>query len=386
MSSSKADRLAQRLADHGRHLFVYHQIWTNQVVYSLERSMNNNQVLKQLTFAGKKTLPSALRKDMWRPLLTATFPSPSQGLAAFRKLRELRMLHEHNWEHPDPDARKMPSKKMRGHIIMDQKANSIADIAWVLRHQEELGVKMAQKHDDNQNRIREELLALAKEAEDGGVPLLEQSIKDQEATINKMKQMQQEGGPNAPSRKQIGESLVALKGMRLRYEKMQAATRAIESAKEKAMAQAEAQDARGTAPDSISLVIEPPRIFSQPPPQLSAKSKGRNSGLPGPLYSAEGVVIRWTNPLDAEFAAEWPAAVQHDYAGLARHTAAPIDQEPAVSVEELIQRNTSQKYTAMREARPRQTEEVGEDVEEIDDAEYERLTGKSAGNLGPARQ
>ncbi|KAG9969435.1 hypothetical protein KCU98_g15100, partial [Aureobasidium melanogenum] len=133
MSSSKADRLAKRLADHGRHLFVYHQIWTNQVVYSLERSMNNNQVLKQLTFAGKKTLPSALRKDMWRPLLTATFPSPEQGLAAFRKLRELRMLHEHNWEHPDPDARKMPSKKMRGHIIMDQKANSIADIAWVLR-------------------------------------------------------------------------------------------------------------------------------------------------------------------------------------------------------------------------------------------------------------
>ena len=40
LSSSKAERLAKRLADHGRHLFVYHQIWTNQVIYSLERSMN----------------------------------------------------------------------------------------------------------------------------------------------------------------------------------------------------------------------------------------------------------------------------------------------------------------------------------------------------------
>lgn len=296
------------------------------------------------------------------------------------------MLHEHNWEHPEPKARSMPRKNVRGHLIMDQKANSIADLAWVLRHQEELGVKMAQKHEDNQNRVREELLALAKEAEDGGMPLLEQAMKDQEATINKMKQMQQEGSPNAPSRKQIGESMVALKGMRLRYEKMKAATSAIESAKDKAMAQAEAQDARGTAPDSISLVIEPPRIFSQPPPELSPKSKSRNSGLQGPLYTTEGVVIRWTNPLDAEFASEWPAAVKHDYAGLARHTAAPIDQEAAVSVEELIQRNTSRKYTAMREARPRQIEDIAEDVEEIDDAEYERLTGRSAANLGPARQ
>lgn len=45
MSSSKSERLAKRLADHGRHLFVYHQIWTNQVIYSLERSMNVRQVL-----------------------------------------------------------------------------------------------------------------------------------------------------------------------------------------------------------------------------------------------------------------------------------------------------------------------------------------------------
>ncbi|KAI4715382.1 hypothetical protein E4T48_08429 [Aureobasidium sp. EXF-10727] len=381
MSTSKADRLAKRLADHGRHLFVYHQIWTNQVVYSLERSMKNNQVLKQLTFAGKKTLPSALRKDLWRPLLTATFPSPSQGLAAFRKLRELRMLHEHNWEHPDANARKMPDKNLRAQIIMDQKANSIADLAWVLHGQAEMGVKMSQKREENQNRIREELLALAKESEEGGMPLLEQTIRDQEATINQMKQTQQEGGADAPSRKQIGESMVALKQMRLRYAKMQAATQAIESAQDKAATQAEAQAARGSAPDQISMEIEPPTIFTNPPPELSPISKGRNPAVQAPLYTVEGVVIRWTNPLDAEFAAEWPAGVQHEFAGLARHTAAPVDQEPATFVEDLIQRNTSQKYLTMRAARPRRIEEIDDDVEEIDDAEYERLTGKSAANL-----
>ena len=351
-----------------------------------DHAQQNNQVLKQLTFAGKKTLPSALRKDMWRPLLTATFPSPSQGLAAFRKLRELRMLHEHNWEHPDPDARKQPEKKERGRIIMDQKANSIADIAWVLAKQEELGVKMAEKHEADQHRIREELLALSKEAEEGGVQLLEQSLADQQATIDKMKQAQQQGGSDAPSRKQIGEAIVTSKQMRLRLEKMRAASQAIEDAKNKAQTQLEADGARGSTPDSISMVIEPPRIFSHPPPELSPKSKKSKSGEQAPLYTAEGVVIRWTNPLDAEFAAEWPAAVQHEFAGLARHTAAPVDQEPALATEELIRRSTSHKFTAMRDARRGQVEEIGEGVEEIDAAEYEQLTEKSADGLAPARQ
>jgi hypothetical protein len=266
---------------------------------------------------------------MWRPLLTATFPSPSQGLSAFRKLRELRMLHEHNWEHPDPNARKMPEKKERGHLIMDQKANSIADIAWVLRRQEELGVKMAEKLEADQHRIREELLALSKEAEEGGVQLLEQSLADQQATIDKMKQLQQQGGPDAPSRKQIGESILASKQTRLRLEKMRAASQAIEEAKTKAQTQLETDSARGSAPDSISLVIEPPRIFSHPPPELSPKSKKRGSGEQVPVYTTKGVILRWTNPLDAEFAAEWPAAVQHEFAGLARHTAARQCATPA---------------------------------------------------------
>ncbi|KAI5203170.1 hypothetical protein E4T39_04405 [Aureobasidium subglaciale] len=382
MTPSKSEKLAKRLADHGRHLFVYHQIWTNQVIYSLERSMNNNQCLKQLTFAGKKTLPSALRKDMWRPLLTATFPSTSQGLSAFRKLRELRMLHEHNWEHPDPEARKLPDKKERGYLIMDQKANSIADLAWVLRHQEALGVKMQQKYEEDQNRVREELLALAKEAEDGGLPLLEQSLKDQEAAVEKMKQLQKEGGDGAPSRKVIGDKLVALKAMRLRYQKMVAADEAVNQAKSTALRQSAALEARGSAsPDSVDLTIEPPDIFYHPPIG-SRQNKKRSPAQQVPQYTAEGVVIRWTNPLDAEFAAEWPAAVKHDSAGLARHTAAPVDKEPVFHVQDLIERNTSSKYMQLRAGRARAAEEFdGEEIEEIDDAEYERLTGKSDAEL-----
>lgn len=296
------------------------------------------------------------------------------------------MLHEHNWEHPDPDARKLPDKKERGRIIMDQKANSIADLAWVLCKQEELGVKMAEKYEADQYRIREELVALSREADEGGMQLLEQSLADQQATIDKMKQMHQQGGPDAPSRKQIGEAILGSKQMRLRLEKMRAASQAIDEAQNKAQTQLEADSARGSAPDSISMVIEPPRIFSHPPPELSPKSKKSRSRERVPLYTSEGVVIRWTNPLDVEFAAEWPSAVQHEYAGLARHTAAPLDQEPAFTTEKLIQRNTSRKYMAMRDARRGQVEEIGEGVEEVDAAEYEQMTGKSADGLPPARQ
>jgi len=51
------------------------------------------------------------------------------GLKTFHKLREFRKLHETQW---DPKLFKEPRKK-RKYAIMDQKANSIADLAESLR-------------------------------------------------------------------------------------------------------------------------------------------------------------------------------------------------------------------------------------------------------------
>ena len=39
-ANSKSQLLAKRLADHGRHIFVYNHIWTGQTVYSLDRTLN----------------------------------------------------------------------------------------------------------------------------------------------------------------------------------------------------------------------------------------------------------------------------------------------------------------------------------------------------------
>ena len=70
------------------------------------------------------------------------FPSPHTGLAAFRKLREFRVLHEKCYpqelieETEGKWKGSLLPKKRRGKVLMDQKANSVADLAAVLQLQE----------------------------------------------------------------------------------------------------------------------------------------------------------------------------------------------------------------------------------------------------------
>ena len=70
------------------------------------------------------------------------FPSPHLGLAAFRMLREFRILHETSYpldiitETEGKWKGSLLPKKRRGKVLMDQKANSVADLAAVLKLQE----------------------------------------------------------------------------------------------------------------------------------------------------------------------------------------------------------------------------------------------------------
>jgi Transcriptional regulation of mitochondrial recombination len=98
----------------------------------------NNAALRQLPFLGKKTVPAALRKDLWQPFATISFPSPFQGLKALHKLREYRKLHELSYplELIQDKGGRLLGKKARGKVLMNQKANSVADIAAVLKGQE----------------------------------------------------------------------------------------------------------------------------------------------------------------------------------------------------------------------------------------------------------
>ncbi|KAI4201868.1 MAG: hypothetical protein LQ346_002072 [Caloplaca aetnensis] len=139
-----AQSAARQVAEHGTQIYFYNNIRTNQVVYSLTRTLNNNASLAQIPFLGKKTVPAGLRKDLWHPLCLIEFPHPSQGLLAYRRLREFRRLHETSYpislvtrtDGPHAGKQLLP-KKNRGKVLMDQKANSIADLAAVLALQKE---------------------------------------------------------------------------------------------------------------------------------------------------------------------------------------------------------------------------------------------------------
>jgi hypothetical protein len=91
-----------------------------------------------LPFLGTKTVPATLRKDLWQPFATISFPSPFQGLQALHKLREYRKLHELSYPLGliKGEKGRLLGKKARGKVLMDQKANSVADIAAVLKGQE----------------------------------------------------------------------------------------------------------------------------------------------------------------------------------------------------------------------------------------------------------
>lgn len=210
-------------------------------------------------------MPAVIRKDMWRPLLTVHFPSEAQGLAALRKLREYRKLHELSWSQADrtrvrreetvaakkefeelgakiqKKTRARQAKRERGRLIMDQKANAIADLAAVLKEQDVLA-----------------------------------------------------NTPETVARKQKMEE-------------------------EAANPKATPETTQASRPKHGPLPKRGP---------LRKQAAAENI----PIYTLDGVRIRWANPLDAEYAESWPAAVQHDIVGITRYTAPKPDAEPIVQV------------------------------------------------------
>ncbi|KAL4795876.1 transcriptional regulation of mitochondrial recombination-domain-containing protein [Aspergillus venezuelensis] len=149
---------------HGKNIFVYHNIRTNQVVYSLTRYLEKNSVLRQLLYHGKKTVPATLRKDMWVPYFSVHFTDSQVGLRAYHLLREFSMQRQLdpprdmititeaflNQKRPrDPEEAKkfdedykgklgwIMKKEDRARAVMDQKATSVADISAIIAIQEE---------------------------------------------------------------------------------------------------------------------------------------------------------------------------------------------------------------------------------------------------------
>lgn len=166
---SQRVKRALKHENHGMNIYAYKHIRSSQVVYSLTRIMESSQIMPQLIYHGKKTVPAALRRDVWRPYFSVHFPETPAGaragLTAYHRLRQFALRRqldpppehliatEKDYEKAltaggDPvDVRekrikqriKLPivgqrlPKRMRAKKLMDQKATSVADLAFVLK-------------------------------------------------------------------------------------------------------------------------------------------------------------------------------------------------------------------------------------------------------------
>lgn len=202
---------------------------------------------------------------MWRPLATVTFPSGHQGLSAFHQLREFRIRHEHEWNDINPHQ----GKTAIGRALMDQKANSIADLAAVLQRQE-----MAA---EEQEKVAEQ-----------------ERQKSVEVIVDAKKRLGEIQARKAELRPKWDEDASAREEYkRLKNEKMKIRKRLGKPVAWKA------------------LVNEYDVLNDATPP--AKKGLGRRRGRKAiPNLTMDGLRIEWSDLQDAEFAETWPKSVMHD--------------------------------------------------------------------------
>lgn len=396
----------------GQHIYAYCNVKTKQVLYSLTRTLQHKQ-LQQLPDTGANNNPPTLRKDLWRPLWTLQLPDGedgvAQGIQAYKMLRDFRVLHETNWEPPksmsvpytEEQIKKLEKRldgrggskkesahdliarkkwKMRVQMVMDQKTNSIADLAAVLLKQEErIGKQLAARNAARRAEIAEmeELAELW--VADGGAARKELEGQIEEWT--KMRDARQEDRRWRKLNGKVDAAQLRLAKMEFAAEWVPRARQEAEAAREeekerriraraeakaaaaKAKAEAEAENNAQTGQGSTSTSTSTPAVeeaveeeeemeiipedFSpwtthlpNFPSHLTREpltaSKTRINLTPKrhipPVFSlqGEGVTVRWANTLDAEYAAEWPALVRHEPMGIVRNTAPRADDETPV--------------------------------------------------------
>lgn len=315
--------------------------------------------LEQLPFIGKRSVPPTIRPDHWMPHCALTFPTPEQGHNAYRKLREFRKLHELSWEKTSPGLKLKSIKKRIGNI-MNQRANTSADIAEVLRIQQLHGEDMTKAFDEHKKKAKEymdkkwaEIDALTtaakeKKKEADNVKWLEHQIRSLTMKMN-MKHNQ-----NDADQKRLKNAKII---QEIRLRKIQYALRKTEQLKtiQEGLVRTaefandpEAEDLLAKEKRRLALLRE---AIQNPGPHrrsnklsqglflktqanikkwedaLAAKAQIESgdhviarSVLPDYLkesprtpYTLKGVSIRWADIKDALYAAgQWPDAIEHE--------------------------------------------------------------------------
>ena len=254
--------------------------------------------LKQLPFVGKKSVPAAIRPDLWTPFCTVTFPSPYQGQLAFRKLRELRRLHETSWHRTDPD-KTTTTAKQRMRFIMDQKANAVADLAQVLVLQREQTAVMQANLDDRAKRQRAFLAQKWARLEAEAKLVRDGELERVHADAAGM-QRRRARAADAAEKARLDAGLALLTD---RHAKLLRASRLVKQ-RDKAQQSCD----RKAAAKQLSRAPENAVKWSLVPAFLKKR-------LPRP-FALDGVSIQWASLYDAEHAKTWPEGILHDVMGV----------------------------------------------------------------------
>lgn len=316
-------------------------------------------VKHQFPDTGANTSFVDLRKDLWRPLWTLSIPnSPhaqDQGRLVFKKLREWRKVHETSWERPamlavnhSPEEIKeledqlggrggskkesvyniisKKKKKMRVNAVLNQRANSIADLAAVLAELDLRGVETQQQKDDEATSRRKHevttMLELAEEARQGGIGKTRKRLNELTAMRVKSAKL---GEPMEMSKTKMNDEV---RDLNVLIVKMGFAKRSVEEASQKLPEDLSPEDTRARMAELLPSFPKP----KGPVPKrggLHARLERENA----PIYSTTDVVVKWANPLDAEYAESWPETIKHEPMGFARHVAPKADDEPIMDVE-----------------------------------------------------
>lgn len=248
---------------------------------------------------------------MWTPLATVQFPTGSGGLGldAFRRLREHRIVREHCWRDFRPELLK-ERRKDRKYILMDQKADSVADLATVLEWSKEENLTQkekrfqqisevdAAKHDEIYREKLAELTKLRTRARaDGAIEKEKQKAIDARNGLRDRRTKRDER-----RELQMNLNLANLEINKLKRVKNATDARLMRMAERistKAMRHMGTRAAARQGKTTDEYLVERKRK----PAEL------------------DGVTVFWAREHDKEFAEKWPEWVRHDQMNVTRHSA-----------------------------------------------------------------
>lgn len=224
------------------------------------------------------------------------------------------------------DVIKHMKKKMRVNAVLDQRANSIADLAAVLIDQEDIGVRTQQSRLDEAEKGRARdakiMLRLSKEFEKGGM----EKIEARRAEL--MQKLESPADAIEAAERNVPEIQHQLSALDTKSQRMRLSVDAVAEASQKvskSLPEAQQQDQILAALPGFPAN---PASFVPRRGPLRARFQRENA----PIFSTAGIVVKWANQLDAEYAEAWPETIDHQPMGLARHRAPRAHEEAVMDV------------------------------------------------------